>query len=78
MATYEVIDWSQCSFVEINLQIQSRAPVLSGTRMPVNTIVDNFDDGLSVAEIMEQFEVSEEDILAVLEYAKNHRISNRG
>jgi uncharacterized protein (DUF433 family) len=78
MATNEEIDWSQCSFVEINPQIQSGAPVLSGTRMPVNTIVDNFDDGLSLAEIMEQFEVSEEAILAVLEYAKNHRISNRG
>jgi uncharacterized protein (DUF433 family) len=74
----EEIDWSQCSFVEINPQIQSGAPVLSGTRMPVNAIVDNFDDGLSVAEIVEQFGVSEEDVEAVLEYAKTHRISNRG
>jgi uncharacterized protein (DUF433 family) len=46
--------------------------------MPVNQIVDNFDDGLSVAEIVEQFGVSEEDVAAVLDYAKNHRISNLG
>jgi uncharacterized protein (DUF433 family) len=68
------VDWSQCPFVEANPQIQSGATVLRGTRMPVSAIVDNFDDGLSVAEIMEQFEVSEEDIVAVLEYAKNHCI----
>jgi hypothetical protein len=28
-----------------------------GTRMPVSAIVDNFDYGLSVAEICEQFEL---------------------
>lgn len=54
------------------------APVLRDTRMPVSAIVDNFDYGLSVAEIMELFEVSQSDIEAVLEYAKNHCIGDRG
>ncbi|HYW38819.1 MAG TPA: DUF433 domain-containing protein [Terriglobales bacterium] len=33
--------------------MQSGAPVLHGTRMPANAIVDNFDYGMSVSEIAE-------------------------
>ena len=77
MAAQEKVDWSQCPFVEADPQIHSGAPVLRGTRMPVNVIVDNFDYGSSVAEITEQFDVSEDEIVAVLEYAKSHRIADR-
>ena len=76
MADEEKIDWSQCSLVEINLRVQGGTPVLRGTRMPVNAIVDNYDYGLSVAEISEQFDVSEEDILAILTYVKSHRVAH--
>lgn len=44
--------------------------------MPANAIVDNYDHGLSVAEISEQFDVSEEDILAILTYVKSHRVAH--
>ncbi len=54
MATKEKIDWSECPLVEVKPGVQSGAPVLRGTRMPVNAIVDNFDYGVSVAEIAEQ------------------------
>jgi uncharacterized protein (DUF433 family) len=70
------LDWSQCPLVEINPQVQGGTPVLRGTRMPVNAIVDNYDYGLSVAEISEQFDVSEEDILAILTYVKSHRVAH--
>jgi Protein of unknown function (DUF433) len=39
----EKIDWSECPLVEIKPGVQSGAPVLRGTRMPVSAIVDNFD-----------------------------------
>jgi uncharacterized protein (DUF433 family) len=78
MAERRRIDWSRCSFVEANPQILGGAPVLRGTRMPVSAIVDNFDYGLSVAEIMEQFDVAKENIEEVLEYAKNHPIADHG
>lgn len=70
------LDWSQCPLVEINPRVQSGTPVLRGTRMPANAIVDNYDYGLSVAEISEQFDVSEEDILAILTYVKSHRVAH--
>jgi uncharacterized protein (DUF433 family) len=63
--------------VEVDPQRLGGAPTLRDTRMPVSAIVDNFDYGLSVAEIMEQFEASQEDVEAVLEYAKTHGIPAR-
>src|SRR5258707_12029710 len=73
MPNNETIDWSDCAFVEIKPDVQSGAPVLRGTRMPVDAIVDNFDYGLSVAEIAEQFELPPDRIQAILTYAKSHR-----
>jgi len=75
MAAEEQIDWSQCPLVEVNPHVQGGAPVLRGTRMPVNAIVDNFDYGVSVAEISEQFEVPQDRIEAILSYAKSHRVA---
>ena len=54
-----------------------RRPVLLGTRMPVNAIVDNFEYGVRVAEIVEQVEIPPDRIEAVLTYAKTHRIAHR-
>jgi len=45
--------------------------------MPVDAIIDNFDYGLSAAEIAEQFEIPPDHIEAILTYAKSHRIAHR-
>jgi uncharacterized protein (DUF433 family) len=76
MAEQEKVDWSQCSLVEVDPLVLRGAPVLRGTRMPVNAIIDNFDYGMSVAEISEQFEVPEVSIQAILTYAKSHRVAH--
>ena len=74
--TQERTDWSECQLVEVKPGVQSGAPVLRATRMPVSAIVDNFDYGLSVAEIVEQFEIPPDLIDAILTYAKSHRIAH--
>ena len=76
MAVTEPIDWSQCPLVEVNPRVQSGAPVLRGTRLPAGAVVDNFDHGVSVAEISEQFQVPQDCISAVLTYAKSHRVAH--
>jgi uncharacterized protein (DUF433 family) len=76
MAPEEKIDWSQCPLVEFNPRVQSGAPVLRGTRMPVSAIIDNFDHGLSVAEISEQFEIPPDRAQAILDYAQSHRVAH--
>jgi uncharacterized protein (DUF433 family) len=76
MTTKEKIDWSECPLVEIKSAVQSGAPVLRGTRLPVSAIVDNFDYGVSVREIAEQFEVGQDSVETILAYAKSHRVAH--
>jgi uncharacterized protein (DUF433 family) len=75
MAAIVQVDWSECPLVEVKPKVLSGAPVLRGTRMPVSAIVDNYEYGLSVAEIAEQFEISETEINQILAYAKSHRVA---
>jgi len=44
--------------------------------MPANAINDNFDYGVSVTEIAEQFEISPDCVEAILAYAKSHRVAH--
>ena len=48
---------------------QPRHPswVFKGTRLPVATVIENLED-LSIDEIIEQFEVTREQVTAVLEF----------
>ena len=77
MPAQEKVDWSFCPLVEVKTGVQSGAPVLRGTRMPVDAIIDNFDYGVSAAEIAEQFEIPQKTVEAILTYAKSHRIAHR-
>lgn len=63
------LDWSQCPAVESIPGKLSGAWVLKGTRMPVQTIFSNLEAGLSVREITEVFDVTEQEIRAVLHFA---------
>jgi uncharacterized protein (DUF433 family) len=76
MATQDKIDWSECLLVEFQPGVQSGAPVLCGTRMPVDAIIDNFDYGVSVSEIAEQFELPPDCVQAIVTYAQSHRVAN--
>ena len=76
MSIVEKIDWSECPLVEIDPEIQSGAPVLRGTRMPVSAIVDNADYGESAAHIAELFEIPLERVEEVLAYVKSHRVAH--
>ena len=62
--------------VEVKPGVQSGAPVLCGTRMPVDAIIDNFDYGVSVSEIAEQFELPPDCVQAIVTYAQSHRVAN--
>jgi len=61
------LDWSQCSAVESIPGKVSGAWVFRGTRLPVATVIENLED-LSIEEVMEQFDVTREQITAVLDF----------
>ena len=63
------LDWSQCPAVERIPGKVSGAWVFQGTRMPVATVFENLEAGATVEEIMDWFDVTREQIVAVLDFA---------
>ena len=63
------LDWSECPAVESIPGKVSGAWVLRGTRMPVETVFANLEAGLSLQEITEVFDVTAEEVRAVLHFA---------
>jgi uncharacterized protein (DUF433 family) len=63
------LDWSRCPAVESVPDRRNGAWVFRDTRMPVATIFENLELGTSVDEIVEQYDVTREQIQAVLEFA---------
>jgi len=63
------LDWSQCPAVESVPGRMSGAWVFRDTRMPVSAVFENLEAGATIDEIIEQFDVTQEQIRAVLEFA---------
>lgn len=63
------LEWSACPAVESIPGKVSGAWVFRGTRLPVATIFQNLEDGLTIEEIMEQFDVTRDQINAVFDFA---------
>lgn len=63
------LDWSQCPAVESVPGKVSGAWVFRGTRMPVQAVFENLEAGMSVDEITEVFDVTPEEVKAVLHFA---------
>jgi uncharacterized protein (DUF433 family) len=63
------LDWSQCPAVESIPGKVSGAWVLRDTRMPVSVIFENLEYGATLEEIIENYNVTLEEIQAVLEFA---------
>ncbi len=62
-----LLDWSQCPAVESVPNRLSGAWVFRNTRMPVATVIENLED-LSIEQVMEQFDVTRDQIAAVLDF----------
>ncbi len=63
------MDWTGCKWVESVPDRMHGTPVLIDTRMDADGVVLNFDDGMSVEEISEEFGLEPAMVLGVLEFA---------
>ncbi len=63
------LDWSQCPVVESIPGKRSGAWVFRDTRTPVSVVFDNLEVGASINDIMEWFHLSQEQVVAVIEFA---------
>ncbi len=64
-----VMDWTDCPLVEVNPRKLSGTPILKGTRMPADAIVENFTSGLPADEIAEVFQLPVDGVRGLLAYA---------
>ncbi len=63
------LDWSQCAAVESVPGRLNGAWVFRDTRMPVSAVFENLEAGATIDEIIEQFDLTREQITTVLEFA---------
>jgi uncharacterized protein (DUF433 family) len=66
-----IIDWTECPLVEVVPGKVSGVPLLKGTRLPADTVLGNYEAGSPVAEIADNFDMPEQTILDLLNYAAN-------
>jgi uncharacterized protein (DUF433 family) len=46
-------------------------PVIEGTRIPVEIVVGKLGGGMTVDEVIDEYVITREDVLAALSYAAN-------
>jgi len=57
------------SRIVIDQNVRFGKPVIKGTRVPVDLILGKLSGGMDFEEVIKEYEISREDVLAVLRYA---------
>jgi uncharacterized protein (DUF433 family) len=64
----ELFDWNGCKWVESVPTRVHGTPVVINSRMPADGVLVNFDEGMTIEELME-YGISREEIIGILEFA---------
>jgi uncharacterized protein (DUF433 family) len=65
------IDWTDCPIVESVPGKVSGVPILVGTRVQADSILENYEGGSPIEEISDNFDIPEETIRELLAFAAN-------
>jgi uncharacterized protein (DUF433 family) len=67
-------DWSGCELVEVIPGKVSGRPLLKGTRIPADVIIENYDLGCPIEELHEDYpSLSTDTIQQLIRFAEEHR-----
>ena len=55
--------------ITVDEKVRFGKPVIKGTRAPVDLVLGKLSGGMNYEEVTEEYEITREDILAVLRYA---------
>ncbi|MBE0428101.1 MAG: DUF433 domain-containing protein [Nitrospirae bacterium] len=58
--------------ITIDEKVRFGKPVIKGTRVPVDLIIGKLAGGMTYEEVMAEYDLTKEDILAALDYAAKH------
>ncbi len=57
------------SRISVDRKVHFGRPVITGTRVPVDLIIGKLAGGMKYDEIVREYDITQEDILACLDYA---------
>jgi uncharacterized protein (DUF433 family) len=57
--------------INVDPDIHHGKPVITGTRMPVSLVVGSLASGMSMGEVIQEYDLTAEQIQAALAYAAN-------
>ena len=63
------MDWTHCPVVESDPEKLGGTPILKGSRMPADAIVENYESGLPAEEIADVFELPAAGVRELLKFA---------
>ena len=55
--------------IVVDPQVRFGRPVIEGTRVPVELLVGKLAGGMSIDDLVDEYQVTREDVLAALAYA---------
>ncbi|MGO9138474.1 MAG: DUF433 domain-containing protein [Syntrophales bacterium] len=58
--------------IVVDEKIRFGKPVIKGSRVPVDLIIGKPAGGMTYDEVMSEYDLTKEDILAALDYAAKH------
>lgn len=58
--------------ITVDQNIRFGKPVIKGTRVPVDLILGKLAGGMTYEEVMTEYGLTKDNILAALKYASNH------
>jgi uncharacterized protein (DUF433 family) len=70
------MDWSGCDIIEVVPGKVGGLPVIRGSRVPADQVLENHDAGESVEDIAYNFDLKPDDIRTVLAYAARRQLAS--
>jgi uncharacterized protein (DUF433 family) len=67
------MDWAGCEFVEVLPGKVSGVPLIKGTRVPADQVIESVDGGESVKEVAYNYDLKPEQVQHLLEFRDRHR-----
>lgn len=55
--------------IVVDPKVRFGKPVIAGTRVPVELVVGKIGGGMTIEEVMDEYGLAREDVLAALKYA---------
>ena len=58
--------------IVVDEEVRFGNPVIKGTRVPLDLVIGKLAGGMTYEEVMKEYDLAKEDILAALDYAARH------